>query len=103
MSITSAMAVSILGWGVMSRHLFNPLRELTADLRERAHRQELIAEISRRATIFSPLDELLCRQPPSSAPPSTTLPSVSSWRRAKTWSCVPPRWSSSRPNQRGSG
>ena len=53
------MAVGILGWGVMSRHLFNPLRELTADLRERAHRQELIAEISRRATTLLPLDELL--------------------------------------------
>jgi PAS domain S-box-containing protein len=59
MSITSTAAVSILGWGIMRRQLFNPLRELTASLRERSHRQELIAEISRRTTTLLELDELL--------------------------------------------
>ena len=48
MSITNTVSVAVLGWGIIRRQLFNPLRELAADLRERAHRQELISQISRR-------------------------------------------------------
>ncbi len=59
MSITTTVSLSILGWGVVRRQLFNPLRELTADLRERAHRQELTAQISRRTATLLELDELL--------------------------------------------
>jgi PAS domain S-box-containing protein len=59
MSITNTASVAILGWGVVRRQLFNPLRELAADLRERAHRQELISQISRRTATLLELDELL--------------------------------------------
>ena len=59
MSITNTVSVAILGWGVVRRQLFNPLRALTADLRERAHRQELTAQISRRTATLLELDELL--------------------------------------------
>ena len=59
MSITNTVSVSVLGWGIMRRQLFNPLRELAADLRERAHRQELISQISRRTATLLELDELL--------------------------------------------
>ena len=59
MSITNTVSVAILGWGVMRRQLFNPLRELAADLRERAHRQELTSQISRRTATLLELDELL--------------------------------------------
>ena len=59
MALTSLGSVAFLGWGIIRRQLFNPLRELAADLRERAHRQELIAQIGRRTTTLLPLDELL--------------------------------------------
>jgi hypothetical protein len=59
MSITNTVSVSVLGWGIMRRQLFNPLRDLAADLRERAHRQELISQISRRTATLLELDELL--------------------------------------------
>jgi PAS domain S-box-containing protein len=59
MALLGTVSVGLLGWGIIRRQLFNPLRELTADLRERAHRQELIAQISSRAARLLPLDELL--------------------------------------------
>ncbi len=59
MALTNMGSVAFLGWGVVRLQLFNPLRELTASLRERAHRQELIAEIGRRTTTLLPLEELL--------------------------------------------
>jgi PAS domain S-box-containing protein len=59
MSITNTVSVSVLGWGIVRRQLFNPLRDLAADLRERAHRQELISQISRRTATLLDLDELL--------------------------------------------
>ena len=59
MSITNTVSVSVLGWGIVRRQLFNPLRDLAADLRERAHRQELISQISRRTATLLELDELL--------------------------------------------
>ena len=59
MAVTSMGSVALLGWGIIRQQLFNPLRELTADLRERAHRQELISQISRRTATLLKLDELL--------------------------------------------
>ena len=59
MALTSLGSVAFLGWGIIRRQLFNPLRELASDLRERAHRQELIAQIGRRTTALLSLDELL--------------------------------------------
>jgi PAS domain S-box-containing protein len=59
MSFTNTVSVSMLGLGIMRRQLFNPLRELAADLRARSHRQELIAAIGRRTTALLELDELL--------------------------------------------
>ena len=59
MALTSMVSVALLGWGIIRRQLFNPLRELAADLRERAHRQELIAQISSRTARLLRLDELL--------------------------------------------
>ena len=58
-ALTSAVSVGVLGWGIVRRQVFNPLRELAADLRERAHRQELIAQISSRTARLLRLDELL--------------------------------------------
>jgi PAS domain S-box-containing protein len=59
MAITNTASVAVLGWAVVRRQLFNPLRSLTADLRERAYRQELISQVSRRAATLLDLDELL--------------------------------------------
>ncbi|HET6451124.1 MAG TPA: GAF domain-containing protein, partial [Spirochaetia bacterium] len=59
MALTNVGSVALLGWGVTRLQLFNPLHDLTVSLRERAHRQELIAEIGRRTTTLLPLDELL--------------------------------------------
>ena len=59
MSITTAVCVGILGRGIMRRQLFNPLRELTAHLQERSHRQALIARVGRRTTAILELEELL--------------------------------------------
>ncbi len=56
--VTSAASMGIMGWRIMRWRLFNPLHDLTADLRERAHRQELISEISRRTANLLELDEL---------------------------------------------
>jgi PAS domain S-box-containing protein len=61
LSITNTVSVAILGWGIMRRQLFNPLRDLATDLRERAHRQELISQISRRTATLLELDELLAQ------------------------------------------
>ncbi len=54
MSIALTAAVALLGWGIVRRQLLNPLRE-------RAHRQELIAQISRRTAMLLDLDELLAQ------------------------------------------
>ena len=59
MSLTNTVSVSILGWGIVRRQLFNPLRDLTADLKERAYRQELTTQISRRTAALLALDDLL--------------------------------------------
>jgi PAS domain S-box-containing protein len=59
MALTNVGSVAFLGLGVVQLQLFNPLGELTTNLRERAHRQELIAEIGTRTTTLLPLDELL--------------------------------------------
>jgi PAS domain S-box-containing protein len=59
MAVTSMGSVALLGWGIIRLQLFNPLRELAADLRERADRQELISQIGRRTTTLLRLDELL--------------------------------------------
>jgi PAS domain S-box-containing protein len=59
MAVTSMVSVGILGWGIIRKQLFNPLRELAADLRERAHRQELISQVSRRTATLLRIDELL--------------------------------------------
>ncbi len=64
MALTSMVSVGLLGWGIIRRQLFNPLRELAADLRERAHRQELIAQISSRTARLLRLDELLGQAAP---------------------------------------
>jgi PAS domain S-box-containing protein len=56
--LTSAASMGIMGWGIMRWQLFNPLHDLTADLRERTHRQELISKISRRTATLLELDEL---------------------------------------------
>ena len=59
MSFTSTASVGILGWGIVRLQLFNPLRELASDLRERAHTLELIAQVGRKTTAILALDELL--------------------------------------------
>jgi PAS domain S-box-containing protein len=59
MSITNTVSVAILGWGIMRRHLFNPLRDLASDLRERAHTMDLIAQVGQKTTAILALDELL--------------------------------------------
>ena len=59
MAVTSMGSVALLGWGIIRLQLFNPLRELAGDLRERARRQELISQISRRTATLLRLDELL--------------------------------------------
>ncbi|MGA2639816.1 MAG: GAF domain-containing protein, partial [Spirochaetia bacterium] len=59
MAISSMGSVALLGWGIIRRQLFNPLRELASNLRERAHRQELISQISRRTATLLRLEELL--------------------------------------------
>ncbi len=59
MAVTNMVSVALLGWAIIRRQLFNPLRELAADLRERAHRQELISQISRRTATLMRIDELL--------------------------------------------
>jgi PAS domain S-box-containing protein len=59
MSLALTAGVALLGWGIVRRQLLNPLRDLTLDLRERAHRQDLIAQVSRRTTMLLDLDELL--------------------------------------------
>ncbi|HEY9594529.1 MAG TPA: GAF domain-containing protein, partial [Spirochaetia bacterium] len=58
-ALTSVAGVAIMGWGIIRRQLFNPLRDLAADLRDRAHQQELVSQISRRTTTLLDLDELL--------------------------------------------
>ncbi len=59
MSVATLTSVSLLGWVIVRRQLFNPLRELTGDLRERAHRQELVAKVSQSTTATLEMDELL--------------------------------------------
>jgi GAF domain-containing protein len=59
MAVTSMISVGLLGLGIIRQQLFNPLRELAADLEERAHRQELISQVSRRTASLLRLDELL--------------------------------------------
>ncbi len=59
MSLALTCGVAFLGWGIVRRQLLNPLRDLTIDLRERAHRQDLISQVSRRTTMLLDLDELL--------------------------------------------
>ncbi|HUJ75629.1 MAG TPA: hypothetical protein VL359_12250, partial [bacterium] len=59
LSFATLGSVAFLGWSIIRNQLFNPLRELAADLRERAHRLELISQIGRRTTTLLPLDALL--------------------------------------------
>ncbi len=59
LSITNTVSVGILGWGIARRQLFNPLRESTAGLQERADRLELISQVGRKTTALLELDELL--------------------------------------------
>ncbi|HET6486022.1 MAG TPA: GAF domain-containing protein, partial [Spirochaetia bacterium] len=59
MSVATLTSVSVLGWVIVRRQLFNPLRELTGDLRERAHRQELVAKVSQSTTATLEMNELL--------------------------------------------
>ena len=57
-SITNTLSVVIMGYGVVSRQLFNPLREKTAELqrqvaerkRAEAERERLLAELEYRST-----------------------------------------------------
>ncbi|HVP18993.1 MAG TPA: GAF domain-containing protein [Spirochaetia bacterium] len=58
-SFTGLISIAILGRGIMRHQLFNPLRELAANLEERAHRQILIARVGRRTTAILELEELL--------------------------------------------
>ncbi len=44
MSITNTLGVTILGYGVVSQQLLNPLRELTEELKQRAAEREQAAE-----------------------------------------------------------
>ena len=59
LSIATTISVVILGSGIIRRQLFNPLRELAADLQERSHRQALIAQVGRRTTAILELEEML--------------------------------------------
>jgi PAS domain S-box-containing protein len=59
LSITNTVSVGILGWGIARRQLFNPLRESSAGLQERADRLELIWQVGRKTTALLELDELL--------------------------------------------
>jgi PAS domain S-box-containing protein len=59
LSITNTVSVAVLGLGIARRQLFNPLRELTAGLEERANRLELISQVGRKTTALLELDELL--------------------------------------------
>ena len=59
LSITNTVSVGILGWGIARRQLFNPLRESTAGLQERADRLELISQVGRKTTALLELNELL--------------------------------------------
>jgi PAS domain S-box-containing protein len=59
MAITNTAGVGLMGWVIIRKQLFNPLRDLAVDLRERAHQQELVSQISRRTTTLLNLAELL--------------------------------------------
>jgi PAS domain S-box-containing protein len=59
MAFAGTLSVGLMGWVIVRRQLFNPLRELAADLRDRAHRQELIAKVSRTTATLLDIDELL--------------------------------------------
>jgi PAS domain S-box-containing protein len=58
-SFTTLAAVAIFGTGIVRRQIFNPLREITDALEQRADRLELIARVGRSATALLDLDELL--------------------------------------------
>ena len=58
-SFTTLAAVAIFGVGIVRRQIFNPLREVTDELRQRAERLELIARVGRSATALLDLDDLL--------------------------------------------
>jgi len=60
-SLTTLAAVAIFGLGIVRRQIFNPLREVTDELRQRAERLELIAQVGRSATALLDLDDLLSR------------------------------------------
>jgi len=59
LSVTTLAALVIFGLGIVRRQLFNPLREVTDGLRQRAERLELIAQVGRSATALKDLDDLL--------------------------------------------
>ncbi len=59
LAFANAVSVSLLGYGLMARQVFNPLRDSAEVLRERARRMELLASIGRKATAILELDELL--------------------------------------------
>ncbi len=58
-SFTTLAAVAIFGTGIVRRQIFNPLREVTDGLQQRAERLELIARVGHTATALRDLDELL--------------------------------------------
>ncbi|OHD73935.1 MAG: hypothetical protein A2177_06535 [Spirochaetes bacterium RBG_13_68_11] len=59
LAFTTLVAVAIFGVGIVRRQIFNPLREVTDELRQRAERLELIARVGHRATALLDLDDLL--------------------------------------------
>jgi GAF domain-containing protein len=60
LSITNTISVVILGYGVVSRQLFNPLRELTADLERRV--EERTSELAEMTTWLGEANATLSRR-----------------------------------------
>lgn len=60
LSITNTVSVAILGYGVVSRQLFNPLRELTADLEHRV--EERTSELAEMTTWLGEANATLSRR-----------------------------------------
>ena len=59
LAFTTMLSVSLLGYGLIARQVFNPLKDSAAVLQERARRMELLAGVGRKATAILELDELL--------------------------------------------
>lgn len=58
-AFTGVLSMAMLGYAVISLQVFNPLRETTEALRERARRLELLAGIGQQTTAIRELDEML--------------------------------------------